>query len=107
MKKVVLFDQKSDRINTNVFASIEDNGDLRIDGCDAGPLVKRLWGDYDYEYIITVKQSDLPRLCSALGTNETKLLASIAKSYSGEKAFSRFKKFLENQDIPFDFFTWA
>ena len=107
MNKVVLFDEKSDRININVIACIEDNGDLRIDGCDAGPLVKKLRGDYDYEYIITVKQTDLPRLCKALGTIETELLSSIAEKYSGEKAFSRFKKFLETQDIPFDFFTWV
>lgn len=107
MDKITLYDFKSERINTNVFASIEENGDLRIDGCDAGELVKRMWGDYDYEYIITVKQTDLRRVCHALGTEEYKLLETLHSKYAGERAFSRIKKLLEDKGIPFEFFTWA
>lgn len=107
MQKVVLYDHKSEGIDTNVFACIEANGDLRIDGCDAGKLVKRIWGDYDYEYIITVEAADLNRLYTALKTNETNLLTCLKDRFSGERAFSKAKKFLEAREIPFDFFTWV
>lgn len=107
VKKVTLFDSKSERINTNVIAFFEKDGSLRIDGCDSGPLVKKMWDDFDYEYIITVKSADLPKLESKLKTTPNKLLEVIAKKFNGERAFSNFKSFVESHDIPFDFFTWA
>lgn len=107
MEKVTLFDFKSERINTNVVAFIEDDGTLRVDGCDSGKLVKVMWDDYDYEYIITVKPADLPKLLETLGASQSDLLIAISGMFNGEKAFSRFKKYLESHQIPFDFFTWA
>lgn len=107
MNKVILFDYKSKEININVFAEIEADGSLRVDGCDAGKRVKKIWGDYDYEYIITVTAEDLPKLCEKLQTTQKDLLQCLLSRFEGERAFSRFKKFLKNHDIPFDFFTWA
>ena len=107
MGQVVLYDHKSESIRINVVAFFENDGSLRIDGCDSGKLVKQMWGDFDYEYIITVKPSDLPGLISALGTTKDGLLETIARAYSGERAFSKFRAFLSERKIPFDFFTWA
>lgn len=107
MTKVVLYDFQSERIKTNVFAEFEENGDLRIDGCDAGELVKKLWDDYDYEYIITVENAHVSYVCNVLGTKRDDLLNSLYDRFAGERAFSRIKKLLEEKGIPFDFFTWA
>ena len=107
MQKVVLYDYKSSDMNVNVFAEFEADGSLRVDGCDAGGKVKRMWGDYDYEYIITVTPEHLPSLYKALDTTQEKLLKLMLEKFGGDRAFSKFKKYLEARDIPFDFFTWV
>lgn len=107
MEKITLYDHQSENISTNVVAFFEADGSLRVDGCDSGKLVKKIWGDFDYEYIITVKPSDLPKLLGVLKTTQEDLLAALARKFQGERAFSSLKKQLENAAIPFDFFTWA
>ena len=39
-------------------AVIRENGDLVLEGCDNGQAVKSMWGDWDYEYWVTVKSED-------------------------------------------------
>ncbi len=107
METVVLFDHKTDQIHTNVVAGFEPDGSLRIDGCDSGKLVKKIWDDYDYEYIITVTPANLPDFVNALGATHENLLEILVKKFAGERAFSAIKTFLETRGISYDFFTWA
>ena len=107
MEKVVLYDFKADKMTTNVVAFFETDGSLRIDGCDTGDLVKEFWGDFDYEYIITVKPADLPLLQTVLDVPRSDLLSGIRRQFEGPRAFSNFKTFLDANGIAYDFFTWA
>jgi len=38
------------------FAKISEKGDLVIDGCDSGELAKEMFGDWDYEYWLTIPE---------------------------------------------------
>lgn len=104
---VTLYQFESEQIRITVTAEFTDEGDLNISGYDIGESVKRMWGDADYEYDITVKKDDLSGVLKALKTRQTDLLNTIEAKFSGNEAFSSFQKFLDNHGIPYDYFTWA
>jgi len=80
-------------------------GDLLMDGCDNGPLVKELFGKFDFEYSLTIKKEELPALFHALASpvrpfSEELLLDLIVDRFSHEEGFLSFKEFLAQQNIP-------
>jgi len=84
---------------TSIFIDvrIEDSGDLRFSGQDIGEAPEEIFGDFDYEYWLTVPAAEKDRL----------LLALIAKFFKGNTSVvSEMKEFLEERDIPFGFQTY-
>ena len=78
-------------------AEITDNGDLQLGGHDIGEAPKKWWGHDDYEYIVTVRQKDRDRL----------LLALLAELFGDDaSAVSRFRDFVKEKDVPYEWFTW-
>lgn len=75
-------------------ASISESGSLVLEGCDNGETVKKIWGDFDYEYQITVNNE----------YKDTVLLHLIKNSFDSE---SKFMKWLEEREIPFEFNSYA
>ena len=75
-------------------AVIRQNGDLVLEGCDNGDLVKDIWGDWDYEYWITVK-SDY---------KDTVLLHLIRERFDSE---TKFREWLKEKEIHCDFSSYA
>lgn len=51
---------------TRISATLQPNGDLRISGSDSGPSVEAAYGDWDYEYWLTIKAPLVPAACAAL-----------------------------------------
>ena len=106
MNKVQLFYSKSPGLEVAVIARLE-NEDLIIDGYDAGGIVKKLTGDFDYEYSIRVTAKNLSTLQKELNltyNNKQELLTTIANIFSGEKCFSNFTAFLDTKGIPYESF---
>ena len=56
IKKVIIKDEKYEDGYSELFAKISEKGDLVIDGCDAGGLAKEMFGDWDYEYWLTISK---------------------------------------------------
>jgi len=56
IKKVILKDEKYEDGYSELLAKNSENGDLVIDGCDAGELAKEMFGDWDYEYWLTIPE---------------------------------------------------
>ncbi|MBN1199595.1 MAG: hypothetical protein JXA23_09605 [Bacteroidales bacterium] len=98
----------SDTIGTNrrdITVEITPAGELLMDGCDNGPLVKELFGKFDFEYSLTILEKDLPDLFNTLASphqhySEELLLELIADRFGHEQGFLAFKEFLIQQSIP-------
>jgi len=84
--------------------------DLKLDGYDIGTLVSEMWGDSDYEYTITVSAVELPKLYElnkVLFGEKKKLISTLAKFLSENRAFSKFEEYLEENTIKFTCFTYS
>jgi len=58
---------RDDGVNSrSVRLSIEQDGAIRFDAQDMGPLVEEHWGDDDYEFWVTVPGGAIEKLASAL-----------------------------------------
>ena len=75
-------------------AVIRQNGDLVLEGCDNGAQVREIWGDWDYEYWVTVK-SDY---------KDTVLLHLIKDKFDSE---TKFREWLQERGIPGEFISYA
>ena len=78
----------------NLYAEVKDNGDLLLSGYDSGPSVKEYFGDFDYEYWLTVKSEHIPNI----------LLNLIKERFKNDYEF---KDWLKEKDIPYDFATYT
>ena len=73
---------------------IEGPGDLVLDGADAGPAVEEFWGDWDYEYSLTVPAA----------WKDTVLLHLMKERFTETTPF---QEWCEARGIPAEFFSWV
>ncbi|MGQ4912723.1 MAG: hypothetical protein ACP6KW_11185 [Candidatus Thorarchaeota archaeon] len=95
--KIRLYEERGP---TSIFIDIEvdADGNLVMSGQDLGKAPSEYWGDSDYEYWIVVKKEQRDLL----------LLSLIQEMFGGSHdAFSRFREFLIERDIRYDFDSWA
>ena len=52
---------ESGKETTDIKFESKKDGAIVIDGCDMGPSVEEWFGDWDYEYSMTVGKDDIPR----------------------------------------------
>ena len=94
MKEITIYDE---RLNNNdhrvLTVKINDKGDLIMEGYDSGDSVEKFWGDFDYEFWITIKENDVPSV----------LLWLIKERFNTS---TEFKNWLINKKIEHDFQTW-
>ncbi|MBL8838583.1 MAG: hypothetical protein JNL66_20190 [Alphaproteobacteria bacterium] len=94
---VVLFERDAPT-HSRVQAVVEADGGVTIDAVDAGPLVREVWGDDDYEYALKVPAAQKDRL----------LLALLRRHYGGHaNAFAEIRTMLNDNAIAYDFDSWA
>lgn len=109
---VKLFEESREGIKIQIYARITENNELMIDGVDSGELVERLKGDWDYEYYLTVSESNKKLLIQKLRetnneiVSDIELLNWIKINYSGNSAFSSFQSFLTSNNIEFKKDIW-
>ena len=88
------------RGETSVFIDIEikETGEVLMSGQDVGKAPEEYWGDSDYEYWLYVSQENKDLL----------LLSLIKKMFGGNsEAFSKFREFLIEYKIPYQFDSWV
>ena len=100
MKRVKIYDRRVGKNEHQVLeVYINDDGDLVFAGYDMGDFVKEYWGDFDYEYWLTIKAENIP----------TVLLLLIKECFEHEifKNHSEFKTWLNKKKIPSEFQSWV
>ena len=94
MNKVTIYDRKEGENHYSLTAEINEEGDLLLTGVDSGPFVKDYFGDYDYEYWLTVKKEHL----------STVLLHLIKECFNTD---SEFKEWLNERAVPSEFYSYT
>jgi hypothetical protein len=95
-KTVLLFEERGPT-SRFIYARIEDNGDLVIEGQDVGAMPRECFDDGDYEFSVTVRAEDRDRV----------LLAMIQKVFGGNfSAVDTFREFLKEKGISYGWMTW-
>ena len=90
--------QNTSDCETSIYAQVKSDGSLRFEGCDVGALPKRVWGDDDHEYWVTVPTSETSHL----------LLQLLKEKYSGNtRAVEEFRDFCVGNGISHEFMTWT
>lgn len=94
-ESIVLVNKKGD-ISVYIDASITPGGDLRLSGQDIGEELKRLLGDSETEYFLTIRSAFKDKV----------LLALIEKLFKGNfSVIIELKTLLESKGIPCEFFV--
>ena len=94
-----LYEDNNPNAARYISAYIED-GLVRFEQQDIGPLCDEMFGDSDYEWIIF----DLPveQLRSAMGVKTDKeLLAVLKRDYNTSDVFDRFSKFVYDNHLKY------
>ena len=108
-KSITLYHLEREDIKIDIVARFEKDK-LVIDGYDIGKTVEEIWGDSDYEYIMTIPAKNLPplyRLLGVEGDDRKTFLEALAKRFHGNKCFSALGGFLDQNGIEHETFTWA
>lgn len=96
--QVTLYKYDNGNLSLDSYASFE-NTDLLVD-------FGKLAGDYEDEYFIRVKEADLSGLYGRLNIkmdDRSTLLMKIAELFSGQDGFERFRTYLEENEIHFQY----
>lgn len=83
---------------------------LVIDGYDIGRTVEEVWGDSDYEYVLTLPAESVARLYALLGVaagDRRALLKALEARFGGHRCFSAIREWLDEHDVPYESFTWT
>lgn len=97
---VTLYEDNNPRAARRIRVEIKD-GLVTFEQQDIGPLCNEMFGDSDYERVI----SGLPvgQLRSAMGVKTDKeLIAVLKRDYSTSDAFDRFSKFMYDNHLKYN-----
>jgi hypothetical protein len=84
---IELLDERKGENSFRIWAYLDAEGDLHIDGQDFGPITAVMTDDGEYEYCQKFANADLPRVIQALGGQlGCDVLELLARAWSGERA---------------------
>ncbi len=90
----------------HLWASLDDDGNLHLDGQDLGPVTRPVSPDGEYEYVTTIAAVDVPRFVElAGGTPGHDVLRLLADRWSGPASFE-LERMLRASDIPVELQVW-
>ena len=82
----------------SVRLSLEDDGAIRLEAQDRGPLVEQVWGDSDYEFWVSVAPASLPKLAFEL----------LREKFAGQPgAVDAFRQWCKDHGVEHAFDSWA
>lgn len=106
-RKVTLRQERDGRDWRNLWAYVDEGGDLHIDGQDLGPATAAVSPSGEYEWFKTIKADDLATLIDALGGEpECDLLDLLEARFSGPGSYE-LERILREGDIPVDTHVWS
>jgi len=93
IKKIIINIKNNEDGYSELTANITEKGDLVIDGCDAGELAEEMFGDWDYEYWLTIPEK----------FKDTIMLHLIKDRFS---SVHEIEKWLDQLEIPSEFSSY-
>jgi hypothetical protein len=88
-----------------LWAYLDDQGNLHIDGQDLGPKTAPVGDDGEYEWFKTIRAEDVPKVVTLLGgSTGDDVLDLMEARYTGE-ASGELEKRLRESDIKVEFYS--
>jgi hypothetical protein len=101
-RTITLRDEKNGRETRHLWASVDDGGNLHIDGQDLGPAAAMVSDDGEYEWFQTIRAEHLPRLLSLLGAGPgDDILDVLEGNWSGPRSYE-LERLLRESDFPME-----
>lgn len=91
----------------NLWAYLDADGNLHIDGQDLGPSTAPVSSDGEYEWFQTIQAAEVPRLIGLLGAPpDCDILEVLQEHWSGSKA-GDLERLLRGSDIHVTMHIWS
>lgn len=104
-RRVTLRDERQGADTRRLWASLDDEGNLHLDGQDLGPATASVSDDREYQWFRTIGHEDLPQLMVLLGAPaDTNLLDVLRRKWSGTKSYD-LEKLLRESGIKAELFV--
>ena len=99
-RRVILRDQRDGRDQRHLWAYVDSEGSLHVDGQDLGPSTAPVSDDGEYEWFTTVRATHVLRLVELLGGDQdSDVLDLLTKRYSGMGSYE-LERVIRESDIP-------
>jgi hypothetical protein len=90
-----------------LWAYVDDDGNLHIDGQDLGPGTKGVSGDGEYEWSSVIRASDVPSVVELLeGDAGEDVLTLLERRWTGAASYELEQR-LRDSDIPIQRSVWS
>lgn len=98
---------RPDGSRLNLWAFLDDDGNLHLNDQDLGPVTRPVSADGEYEYFKTVAAADVPRLVELAGGEPGEnVLKLLARRWSGPASFE-LERTLRESGIPVELRVWS
>jgi hypothetical protein len=106
-RKITLRDEREGADSRHLWAYVDEDGNLRIEGQDLGPGTEMVSSDGEYEWGKTVAAEDVPRVVELLGGGpEQDILDLLEERYRGRESYELEKR-LRESDIEVNLWVWS
>lgn len=106
-RKIMLRSERRERDSRNLWAYLDGDGSLHIDGQDLGPGTAPISSDGEYEWFQKIRAEHIPRSLEVLGAPpESDILSFLDENYSGESSYV-LERLLRTGDVPVEFSSWS
>jgi hypothetical protein len=105
-RQIVLRSERSGADCRYLWASIDEDGRLHIDGQDLGPATAPVSPDGEYEWFETIAAADVPRVVELLGGRPgDDVLDVLERGFTGDRSYELEAR-LRESDIVIDRFVY-
>jgi hypothetical protein len=95
-RTVNLRDERVGQDTRHLWAYLDDDGNLHIDGQDLGPATAPVSADGEYEWFQEIAASEVPALLSLLGAQPEELILNVLARYTGKRSYELERRLRES-----------
>ncbi len=104
---MILRDERLGEDWRNLWAYLDEAGNLHIDGQDLGPGTGPVSSDGEYEWFETIAAADVPRVVELLGGEPGEdVLDVLERDFTGQRSYELERR-LRDGDVPVELHTWS